>query len=397
MVRFSKTDDLREIEINFGLAQRMWCPCDGSRLQTLVTLYGKGGKARMRIGTCDFCGYVGYIDYPPEKWVQEFYQSEWLRATETDIAKEVARRRRMSKKQIEADRAIRTVKLNKFLKRHPLSKSKQVFEIGCGYGQSLAYLAERGYKVIGCENSAFRAKCAQRAYGLAVSNVPFEDVRLQRKLAGSRLGLIFSHHVLEHVFDPGGVIRRVAKLQSIGDYIIVGVPDLYTEPSFMTLFYFAHPNAFTKQSLVNLLHRYAYEVVDDFSDQEEIYLVGRRVRLPIEIKRGEHYRVRSISKITNVFGLGKKYITPFRRLWCYRRLGFDQGGQVMHFELAERILGKWYRIFAHKLLMLYLLHRYGHLESYIACIVKDVPFRYSKYSQSPFEIQFEKSITLLTK
>lgn len=398
IVRFSKID-LKTVEIDFPLVKRPHCPADGATLQTICTLFGNNGRQRMRVGACDDCGYIGYLDYPSQEWLQAFYRLEWGRTVETDIIKELDRRKRISKKKLEANRALHSVKqLNKFLKHHPLGKDKHIFEIGCGYGQALAFFKEQGYKVAGCENSAYRARIARETYKLTVTNVPFEDANFQRKLRSSHFGLIFSQHVLEHVFDPRDMIFRSSKLQSVGDYIIVAVPNVYTEPSLITLLYLPHPNAFTKQSLVTLLHAHAYELVDDFSDQEGLYLVGRRVAQPIKIKQeGKHYRSRSIRKFTTTLGLGKRYITSFRRLWCFRPLGHDHGGQVAHSELLEQIMGEWYRLFAHKLLMLYFVYRFGHLDSYLACIVKDVPFRYSTYRESPLEIQFEKNITLLSK
>lgn len=398
IVRFSKINDLRPIKINFPLKEKVFCPADGAKLQTVCTLFGNKGKQHMRIGACSDCGYIGYIDYPSADWVEKFYRSQWTHPDENDIAREVKRRKHMSKKQIDTDRSLRAVKLERFLKRYSVAKNKQVLEIGCGFGQSLAYFAEKGYQVIGCENSAFRAKVARKVYGLSVRNVPFEDPDFQRRLRQSQFGLIFCHHVLEHVSSPRDIIRRASRLQTKGGYIIVGVPDAGTEPSIMTLLYFPHRSAFTKQSIVSLFNTYAYELVDDFSDQEELYLVGRRVRQQIKFKeKGENYLSHSIGKLTNALGLGRNYPTPFRHMWCYRRLGFDLGGQVIHFELAERLFGAWYRMIAHKLLMLYLYCRYRHFEAYIACVVKNVQFRYSKYSQSPMEIQFEGDITLLTK
>lgn len=397
LIRYSKLNDLATIEINFSLEERIFCPADGTKLITVVTLFGNKGKQRMRVGTCISCGLISYIDYPSEEWLQGFYSSEWLRTTEVDVLREVKRRKYMTKKQVKADRAIRTDKIAKFLDRHNLNKNRPIFEIGCGYGQSLAYFKEKGYKVLGCESSRFRARVAKRAYRLTVANVPFENFQLQNKLKKLQFGLIFSHHVLEHVTDPNSLVQRASKLQAVGDYIIIGVPDAYTEPTMMSLFYFPHRSAFTKQSLINLFHSNAYEMVDDFSDQEELYLVGRRVKKPIKIEKGNHYKNQSFGKFTAKLGLGKWYLTPVRRLWGHRRLGFDNGGQVLHWEFAEHLFGKWYRIVVHKLLMIYLVYRYRTLEDYLACIVKDVLFRYSKISQSPIEIQFKKNIILLTK
>lgn len=398
IVRWAKLDDLRPIEINFSLKEQIFCPADEVKLGVICTLFGNKGKQRLRIGACDKCGYIGYIDYPSQKWVDNFYLSEWLSVREKDIEAEVERRTNMSPAQIKEDREIRTVKLDRFLMRHKLDRNKVIFEIGCGYGQSLAYFKEKGYKVLGCESSLFRAKVAQRAYGLPVINAPFDDASFQRRLKLSQLSLIFSHHVLEHVSDPSSIMRLASSLQSKGGYLIIGVPNAYTEPSMMTIFYLPHRSAFTKQSLVNLFHKYAYELVDDFSDQEELYLVGRRTSRTIKIDANtKHYHSRSLQKFTRVLGFGRMYLTLFRRMWCYRRLGFDHGGQVMHFEFAQRILGELYLIIFHKLLMLYLYWRNHHLEVYIACIVKNVSFRYTNYSQSPIEIQFKGNIKLLTK
>lgn len=397
ILNYWKTDDLRRIKVIFPLVAQHSCPADETKLQVICTMFGNNGKQRIRIGACDNCGYIRYVDYPSKKWLDKFYRSEWLSVREKDVIAEVNRRRGMSKYEIESDRAIRTRKLERFLKRHKIAKNRWLLEIGCGFGQSLSYFNENGYQVIGCETSDFRAKVAKRAYGIDVKNVSFEDSKFQKTISKFRFGLVFLHHVLEHVCDPRDMIRRISKLQSVGDYIIVGVPDVYTEPTIMTLFYFPHRSAFTKQSIINLFHTFAYELVDDFSDAEEIYLVGRRVNRPIKIKRGEHYIARSIGKFSTNLGLGRKYFAKFRCVWCYRRLGFNHGGQVIHLGFTEGLIGRWYRTIAHKLLMLYLYYKYRHLEAYISFIVKDVSIRYSQYSKSPIEIQFDKNITLLTK
>lgn len=352
----------------------------------------------MRVGVCASCGYMGYIDYPTKAWIHEFYLSEWRNGAEGDTAQEVARLNAMAQAKMESKHAFRIEKLKRFLECHPIEKNKPMFEIGCGYGESMIYFKERGYDVRGCENSGNRAEIVQKAYGLSVTNAPFEDPVLQETLRKSRFGFIFSHHVFEHVYDPRHIIKLASELQSEGDYIAIAVPDAYTEPSIMTLLHLPHSNAFTKQSLATLFAAHGYEVADDFSDKTELYLVGRRVRDSMEMKAdGTDYMKRAQEKLTRAFGLGKTYLAPLRRLWCYRFLGYDGGGQVMHSELLERMMGERYRTLAHKLLKRYIARTHGRVRPYIACIVKNVKSRYVSYKESPIEIQFDGDITMLTK
>src|SRR3989344_6872081 len=53
------------------------CPCDRSPLKTFCTFLGNEGRDKIRVGVCDACGYVGYIDRPAGDWIRNYYSTTW--------------------------------------------------------------------------------------------------------------------------------------------------------------------------------------------------------------------------------------------------------------------------------------------------------------------------------
>jgi len=112
----------------------------------------------------------------------------------------------------EADRS-------RFLRRVPAGGS--VFEVGAGDGRFLARLAAAGYRVAGNDPSASGRELA-RARGVTVENVGVEGARVA---PGSQDAVVL-WHVLEHLADPEGALRRVRDWLATGGVAVVACPDL---------------------------------------------------------------------------------------------------------------------------------------------------------------------------
>lgn len=52
------------------------CPACETALDILCTLVGLEDNQKIRVGFCNHCGYVGYIDRPTAKWLTNFYKSQ---------------------------------------------------------------------------------------------------------------------------------------------------------------------------------------------------------------------------------------------------------------------------------------------------------------------------------
>lgn len=102
------------------------------------------------------------------------------------------------------------------------SADKRVFDLGCGNGSVAAAVAKAGYDVTGCDPSVTGIETAKRAWPelkLAAGS-GYDD------LASSygRFRTVYSLEVIEHVYDPRLVVRRVKEMLQPGGHFILSTP-----------------------------------------------------------------------------------------------------------------------------------------------------------------------------
>jgi len=127
----------------------------------------------------------------------------------------------------------------------------RVLDFGCGRGKLLDALQECGWDTWGVETAVDTA--FPRHHRLdAVPDTPVFD-------------LIVASHVFEHVTDPLGLLRRLARACRIGGYLLVGVPRFDTLPIHRDYKYVingrAHVTAYTWPCLQGLLARSGWKPV----------------------------------------------------------------------------------------------------------------------------------------
>lgn len=402
---FRKLDNWKLLEINKEvlLVSNTYCPVDNAVLNTICTLVGNEGTQRLRIGCCTACGYVGYIDRPTREWVDKFYADTWDKAEARNIDTEVTKWRAKAEK--EKGRRPTTIKAVEKL-MGVLDKNRPVCDIGCGYGVMLKKLRDLGFTtLIGMESSLHRAKIARRAFGIHAITAPFEDLRTQSELKKwVPLGLIFSHHVLEHVYDPAEIIKTSSQLQKEGDYIIVTLPHLEGEFSLGTLLYIPHLNAFPKHALKKLLAAHDYTVVDDsLTTKTELCMIAQKVaRSPAMPSLSQDPFGDALQKFSTYFGFGeKKWRVQPLLFWCFRDI--DIGGHLPFFGnniltraveiLASRFFSLWYK----KEITSHMGRSPEHRRNIFSLVVEPLTRRFTSYESSPLEIQFEGNIKLSYK
>ena len=103
----------------------------------------------------------------------------------------------------------------------PLQGGARVLEIGCGIGDFLARLAQRGWECYGVELSEQAARTAADRSGATVYAGAFESLDL-----GSRtFDAIFAFHVIEHLLDPREVLLKARELLRPSGYLVLSVPN----------------------------------------------------------------------------------------------------------------------------------------------------------------------------
>ena len=403
ILRFGELQGWRVLEVDseVPLDVQEKCPADGVKLETIATLVAEGGAARIRVGHCSSCGYIGYIDRPTKEWINKFYSSIWDKADSRDIESDILKQRQKSFIPASPDASQGGLpkyaksgrRAAEFLDKFGIDKSRPVCEIGSGFGESLKQIYDLGFKnVIGVENSSHRARIGREAYGFKILEGAFEEGALQQKLRSQApYGLIYSHHVLEHTYNPAEIIRLASELQKSGDLLIISLPNAEGEPSLTKLLYFPHLHSFTKDSLEKLLNLNSYEVVENFTTPSEVYLVGRKID-PVRSPMLERIGSPDIASGLASNGIGDEILKRF----------------VIGLDLSENSIGRkkvifWYKVNTDKAKqlnyygILRFLYRNIEKRPLRSLVAEPLKHRYTDFASSPIEIQFKGNIKLTYK
>lgn len=112
--------------------------------------------------------------------------------------------------------------LLKELNLSPAAEAKRVFDLGCGNGSVAAAVAKAGYDVTGCDPSTTGIETARRAWPsmkLAAGS-GYDDLA---SVYGT-FPAVYSLEVIEHVYDPRLVVRRVMEMLEPGGRFILSTP-----------------------------------------------------------------------------------------------------------------------------------------------------------------------------
>lgn len=259
------------------------CPVCGEGLSLAASLASQSCGERIDIGHCVQCGLVSYIDRPTAAATERFYSEAWMGETPEDAAA-VARDRCGKQKPLAYYQSL------------DCDRSRPVLEIGIGYGTTARML-----KDIGFERVAGVEACPSRAAAVRdVHNIPVYLGRWEDMPAGEPYSLIMASHVLEHVHDPDAFVAKCAREQSLGDRLVLSVPNIANEPTVAVLLFWPHLHSFNRYALAYLLHKYGYEVERDETTFSEVVLSARKVSEPML----KSYRRPPLWVVVNKFVVG---------------------------------------------------------------------------------------------
>jgi 2-polyprenyl-3-methyl-5-hydroxy-6-metoxy-1,4-benzoquinol methylase len=363
------------------LTQVSACPADGSPLATLCVLSSQVDSTRIRIGCCEQCGHVTYIDRPTEQWIYKYYFETWDSAAErgTDEG-----RAAVLDKLSRMDPSVESTAV-RLARGLAIDRTRPVCEIGCGFGAGLRQLAASGYtRVAGIEASRHRAEIA-RAGGFDVLTTPFEtsDTRAAL-LSRGPFGVILTSHALEHTYHPDAVFAAAAALQDTGGHLIISVPNQEGEPTMGVLMFLPHLHSFTAASLAQLAARHGYEVVDaTASSAKNLNVVFRRTQHPAAVPPPQHPYRQAVNKILSALDLDRRHAGR-RRLWWARRA--DIAGQIWAGPPATIGEWKWQRFMDE-----------ARIERPRSILISSLRGNGGRSGDPPIQIQFRNSVALFFK
>lgn len=125
----------------------------------------------------------------------------------------------------------------------------RIVEIGSGTGYLLHRLQELGATVQGVEPGPGADEAARR-YGIPIERAFFPNIDV-----GDGYDVCLLHLLLEHVPDPGSILRSVADIVRDGGRVFVAVQDEepYIRSGELSLLFHEHYSYFTKRTLAGLI------------------------------------------------------------------------------------------------------------------------------------------------
>jgi SAM-dependent methyltransferase len=149
-----------------------------------------------------------------------------------------------------------------------LRPGEAVLDVGCGEGHLARQLVSAGYSVVGVEPSErLRAEFVASGDGLDQKVYRVVDGYAEKLPfpADSRRAIVMTE-VLEHVDDPGLVLRELHRVLARDGRICISVPTSFSERLYSRLHpryseNATHVRVFEKRSLTELLQRCDFQVV----------------------------------------------------------------------------------------------------------------------------------------
>lgn len=348
------------------------CPCDDTPLLRFAEHRSMQNEKTIRLGWCSVCNYLGFIDRPTIEWMVRFYASGMWDSNKV----------RETSRAIFHGNGVLTLLL-----QLPVDRAHTICDVGCGYGEALLFLKERGFQNLsGVEYSPHRARTA-RALG-------FRMVEGEEERAAST---VLMNHVLEHLSDPRSAIEKISRAQRAGDYIIIAVPNVWGEACMEILSFLPHLHAFSVVSLKVLCGRFGYEAVLQKESGKEIVLAFKKTGNTRVVPQTFSIEP-MLQKFIRGLGLAKTYLRKNRRLWWFRKA--DVGGQTLLFRnrRLDALYWKSFSFFANYIFRKKVARSMGTFSGQRglqSIAVSDMP--HSAHTFAPLTIFYHGSIVLFYK
>ena len=228
--------------------QRCGCPvCEAkpNHTKTALEIGAADWDEVIKVQQCQKCGHIYYHNSPSEAWMLDYYSKDWMKQSDAEKLTEP--------KPIKP--AYKMVDLLKDIQLMSY-KNPAIFDVGCGPAILLKGLKESGYdNLFGCEQSPNRHQIASHEFGDNIYNGGYQDVEKDQKY-----DLIYSNHVLEHIYDPRHFMKWCENHLSDNGSIAIFVPNAEYESVFGQAFFLPHLHSFTYQSLKALGEAFGFSV-----------------------------------------------------------------------------------------------------------------------------------------
>lgn len=211
--------------------------CEGTERQVLATR-GRGFVPLTTV-VCRGCGLVSHHPLPDPAEVAAFYATRYR----------VAYKGGWEPKRKHALRALRGAMARAARLAPLLRPGARVMDVGASSGEFTFVMHRAGFLARGIEPNLGYADFARRTYGVTLEGGGLEEAAV----APGSLDLVTLNHVLEHLVDPWGALRRVHGWLRDDGLLFLEVPNLAgVRKQAANTFHAAHIWNFTGETLALL-------------------------------------------------------------------------------------------------------------------------------------------------
>ncbi len=228
-------------EIGAEITAAAACPISGDRAAVVVSNRDRRGYP-LRTVISKTSGLV-YVDpQPSPDAIDDFYRHSYrllYKSSSVPKWKHTARSAFIAGQRVE--------KLE-----HLVPKGSSVLDIGTGSGELLYVGQKLGYRMQGLEVDQAYSQFGRSHYGVAISNTSLQDA----DLPADTFDAVTIFHVLEHLADPLGAMRKMTRTLKVGGHLILEVPNVESKDARFAqkwhLGHLFHFNCATMTAMANL-------------------------------------------------------------------------------------------------------------------------------------------------
>lgn len=219
---------------------------------------------------CLDCSFIFQNPRPSQKFVEDYYaNSTYHTAINQDISEGQIGHSLISLARFDAFLQLNGIRLTDF-------RGKTCLDFGCGIGGALSFLANAGNDVYGVELDRREQEFGRRHYPAVKFLSSTGEIP-----ANTRFDFIFSHHSLEHVFDPNEFLAYASRALGPDGTLMVVVPSWRwsTTKDYMSGFDISHNSMFDHISLAGFQNKYGlyvYSYMYHNSGDWEIITLARK-------------------------------------------------------------------------------------------------------------------------
>jgi len=175
-------------------------------------------------------GYRRLDPIPQEPWLKEYYESQYYEILRN--GKRGMDIHRLLKGGPNGDKERAWFRSTLYADVHSVLKdywkgeirNRRLLDVGCGTGDFLLFMREKGWKVVGLELSS-EARRMTRRRRLNVHALTVGEFLSQCPAEKGRFDVVSMFHVLEHLPDPVKILQGVKRLLSPLGVVVVQVPN----------------------------------------------------------------------------------------------------------------------------------------------------------------------------